>query len=308
MASTFSTNTNLNLQATGDNSGTWGAVLNAQDFQIIDNVLGNVQTISLSASNFTLNTAQTQVATIKLTGVLTANVTVFFPAIGRVYFVQNACTGAFTVTLAITGTPGATALVPPNSLSGQLFVLDGTNVYADFGGTPPGKVDMFIMSAVPYGWLIMDGSAVSRASYPALNLLAAAAGYAAPWGAGNGSTTFNLPDARGYFPRAWDDGAGRDPGRVIGSTQTGQLQSHNHGINDPGHTHGFFTSGWSGAGSGLNVWSPGGGAVQAITLTSANSLVGNVVITSSVTGVSVQNTGGNETRPISLAFAFAIKW
>lgn len=304
MASTLTTNTSLNLQATGDNPGTWSAVLNAQVFQIIDNVLGNVQTISLSASNFTLNTAQTQVATIKLTGVLTANVTVFFPAIGRVYFVQNACTGAFTVTLAITGTPGATALVPPNSLSGQLFVLDGTNVYADFGGAPPGKVDMFIMSAVPYGWLIMDGSAVSRASYPALNLLAAAAGYASPWGAGNGSTTFNLPDARGYFPRAWDDGAGRDPGRAIGSTQTGALQSHNHGINDSGHSHSSTLNGQTNP----QLWTPGGGSQQAITLVSSNQLIGSLVINPSLTGISIQNTGGNETRPISLAFAFAIKW
>lgn len=131
MATTYTANAHLALQATGEDSGTWGSNLNADVFTIIDGVFGNVQTISLSSTNVTLTTSQTQVATIKLTGVLTANVTVFFPAIGRTFIVQNSTTGAFSVTLAITGTPGATALSPQGSI--QNFTMDSANVYAVSG-------------------------------------------------------------------------------------------------------------------------------------------------------------------------------
>lgn len=124
MTSTFTVNTNLNLQGTGDNVGTWGGILNTQVFTIIDAVFGNVQTLTLSSSDITVTTTQSQVATIILTGTLTANVNVIFPAIGRTYFVINNCTGAFTTTLKIGA--GATAISPQGA--GQFFVLDGTNV------------------------------------------------------------------------------------------------------------------------------------------------------------------------------------
>jgi microcystin-dependent protein len=290
MPATYSTNAHLALQATGEDSGTWGDNLNADVFTIIDGILGNVQTVSLASTDVTLTTSQTQVATIKLTGTLTANVNVIFPAIGRVFFVQNSTTGAFNVTLKIAGS-GATAIAPPNSLSGQFFVLDGTNVYADFGGTPVGKVDMFAMSAVPYGWFICDGSAKSRTTYAALF-----AAIGTTYGSGDGSTTFNLPDARGYFARAWDDGAGRDPGRVIGTTQTQSIQSHTHGITDPGHAHNIdIIQNLTGTNNGNQPRNAGTGT-------------GSIVSETSRTGITVQNTGGTETRPINIAFAFAIKW
>lgn len=56
------------------------------------------------------------------------------------------------------------------------------------------------------GWLFCNGEAVSRTDYAQLF---AAIGTA--WGAGDGQTTFNLPDLRGYFMRGVDDGALRDP-------------------------------------------------------------------------------------------------
>jgi len=291
MASTYTTNAHLELQGTGDNVGTWGSELNSAVTTIIDNVFGAVQTISLSSTDVTLTTTQTQVATIKLTGVLTANVSVIFPAIGRIFFVQNSTTGNFTVTLKIAGS-GATAIAPPNSLSGQFFILDGANVYADFGGTPPGKIDMFAMSAMPYGWLLCDGSAVSRTTYAALF-----SAIGTTYGTGNGSTTFNLPDARGYFPRAWDDSAGRDPGRSIGTTQTGAIQSHTHGVTDPGHIH------------SINTWHiSGSDTATRVSSSATTTSFGTADTNSAKTGISIQSTGGTETRPINIAFAFAIKW
>lgn len=160
MASTYTENLHLELQATGDNSGTWGSELNSAVFTILDNVLGNVQTISLSGTDVTLTISQTQVATIKLTGVLTANVSVIFPAIGRVFFVQNATTGNFTVTLKIAG-GGATTVVPQTTNLGQIFVLDGTNVYAATL-ISPGAVGNSQLANMPATTLKGNSSATSH--------------------------------------------------------------------------------------------------------------------------------------------------
>ena len=79
---------------------------------------------------------------------------------------------------------------------------------------PSGAVMYFAMQAAPAGWLKADGSAVSRTQYPALF-----AAIGTTFGAGNGKTTFNLPDLRGEFVRGWDGGRGIDPGRAFGSAQ-----------------------------------------------------------------------------------------
>lgn len=61
-----------------------------------------------------------------------------------------------------------------------------------FGGIPSGTMIAFAGKSVPDGWLLCNGALVSRTTYAKLF---AAIGTA--WGAGNGSTTFKLPDADG---------------------------------------------------------------------------------------------------------------
>ena len=60
---------------------------------------------------------------------------------------------------------------------------------------PPGAVIAFAGKTAPAGWLLCNGSAVSRSSYKALF-----AAIGTTYGAGNGSSTFNLPDLRGRVP------------------------------------------------------------------------------------------------------------
>jgi len=62
--------------------------------------------------------------------------------------------------------------------------------------TPSGSVIMHGGSSAPSGYLLCDGAAVSRTIYA--NLFAI---IGTTFGPGNGSTTFNLPDFRGIFPR-----------------------------------------------------------------------------------------------------------
>jgi microcystin-dependent protein len=72
----------------------------------------------------------------------------------------------------------------------------------------------------------------------------------APWGDGDGSTTFNLPDLRGNFARAWDDSAGVDPSRTFGSQQLDAMQGHVHNGT-------FAFANIAQAGSGTNAFTGG---------------------------------------------------
>ena len=85
---------------------------------------------------------------------------------------------------------------------------------------PPGTMCAFGRNTAPAGWLECDGTAVSRATYAALFVVVGTT-----YGVGDGSTTFNLPDARGRVLRGWDHGAGRDPARAFGSAQDDALQN-----------------------------------------------------------------------------------
>ena len=104
-----------------------------------------------------------------------------------------------------------------------LTVVSGAAAWAAMAGVPAGVFVPYAGETAPAGWLLCDGSAVSRTTYAALF---AAIGEA--YGAGDGSTTFNLPDMRGEFLRGWDNGRGIDSGRALGSSQSGQNQSHAH--------------------------------------------------------------------------------
>lgn len=90
-------------------------------------------------------------------------------------------------------------------------------------GLPAGAISYFAMGSAPQGYLKANGALVSRTTYAELF---AAIGTA--YGAGDGVTTFKLPDLRGEFVRGWDDGRGIDSGRVLGSFQHQQVQRHKH--------------------------------------------------------------------------------
>lgn len=118
-----------------------------------------------------------------------------------------------------------------------------TGQYSDLAGTPsafipPGALLPFMGSAVPAGYLLANGAAVSRQSYAALF-----AAIGTTYGAGNGTTTFNLPDTRGVFLRGLDNGRGLDAGRALGAYQADSYASHGHSVNDPGHGHGVADPG-----------------------------------------------------------------
>jgi hypothetical protein len=91
-------------------------------------------------------------------------------------------------------------------------VVDGSITYAKLAPSaqaatvPPGAVMAYDGSLAPAGWLLCDGSAVSRTTYSGLFAV-----MGINHGSGDGTSTFNLPDYRGRFLRGQDQGTGRDP-------------------------------------------------------------------------------------------------
>lgn len=86
-----------------------------------------------------------------------------------------------------------------------------------------GSVSHFATPTPPPGWLKANGAAVSRTTYARLFQA-----IGTRYGAGNGTTTFNLPEARGEHIRSLDDGRGIDVGRELGSWQGDSIKSHHH--------------------------------------------------------------------------------
>lgn len=90
-------------------------------------------------------------------------------------------------------------------------------------GVPTGSVFYLAAVTLPSGYLVCSGAAVSRTTFAALF-----AAISTTYGAGDGSTTFNLPDLRGVFIRGLDVGRGLDPSRDLGTFQNDQVQYHKH--------------------------------------------------------------------------------
>lgn len=82
------------------------------------------------------------------------------------------------------------------------------------GAAPIGSVTALASSVIPEGWLACDGAEVSRADYADLFGVLGEI-----FGAGDGASTFNLPDLRGEFIRGLDSGRGVDASRALGSEQ-----------------------------------------------------------------------------------------
>lgn len=122
------------------------------------------------------------------------------------------------------------------------------------GMAPTGVVLPFAGAAAPSGWLLCDGSAVSRTTYSSLFTAISTA-----YGVGDGSTTFNLPDLRGRVAGGKDNMGGTAASRlttagsgVDGATlgASGGAQTHTLTANQmPSHTHNYV-GGANAAGSG----------------------------------------------------------
>jgi len=147
MANSTSANLKLTVQTTGENSGTWGQITNT-NLLILEQAIGGYDAVGLNAttgatltfSNGVLSNGKNQV--LRLTGTITTNVNVVIPdSIEKTYLVENATSGAFTVTFKTTSGTGATWSTTDKGY--KILYSDGTNIVditADLGDITAGDV------------------------------------------------------------------------------------------------------------------------------------------------------------------------
>ena len=157
----------------------------------------------------------------------------------------------------------------PAAVTGLWYAISGDLLSQN----PVGSIRHSATPVVPFGYLLADGSTVSRSVYARLFSV-----IGTTFGLGDGTSTFRLPDLRGEFIRGLDLGRGVDPNRALGSFQEDSLKSHAHSI--------LARSGnYSGNAS---VESNDGLGTQSSYTTSS--------------------VGGSETRPRNIALATVIKY
>lgn len=197
---------------------------------------------------------------------------------------------------------------------------------------PPGAIIHTARNATPAGFLRCNGAAVSRTTYA--DLFGA---IGTTYGAGDGSTTFNVPDLRGEFIRGWADGGTVDSGRVFGSKQTEDIESHLHTVNPPStatssdtHAHTYSGStnttgahvhsvpyqdrGFSGgtinnaeSGGSTGTFNTGSAGDHAHTYSGTTSSdIHNHTV--DIAQFNSGSTGGTETRPRNVALLACIKF
>jgi len=195
-------------------------------------------------------------------------------------------------------------------------ISDNASAIAAFGSAVPvGSIIAYGGSSAPTGWFECDGVAISRTTYAALYTA-----IGTNYGYGDGSTTFNIPDLRGKFPRGYDHGAGNDPdaasrtaqatggatGDNVGSVQADAMQRT---------TGDFIAKNGSGTDTSLNptvsgVFSSGNGL--------SGYLIGSSVVANKDRAILFDNslsmspnqakTSDYETRPINVSVMYIIKY
>ena len=132
MANSTSASLKLTVQATGENSGTWGQITNT-NLLILEQAIGGFSSVALNAttgatltySNGALSNGKD--AVIKLTGTITTSVNVIIPdSVEKTYVIENATSGGFTVTVKTSSGTGVTWGATDKGI--KMVYSDGTNI------------------------------------------------------------------------------------------------------------------------------------------------------------------------------------
>lgn len=122
---TYTTNKGYGEPTVGGDLNAWGPFLNT-NFSTLDSNLGGTVSVNVAgAANVTLNATQAKNLYIKLTGLLTGNITVFLPAAGGLYVIENNTTGLFTVMVQTTALGAAVNVLQTYRAA---IITDGTHV------------------------------------------------------------------------------------------------------------------------------------------------------------------------------------
>lgn len=128
--------------------------------------------------------------------------------------------------------------IDAGDVTGPTGATGATGPEGPLGIAPTGTIVMYAAGTAPSGWLICDGTAVLRTTYASLFTL-----IGTTYGAGNGTTTFNLPNLQTKFPR-------QDTAHL---GATGGATTHGHTVQG-GATPVVAQIKLAQSGSGPNIW------------------------------------------------------
>jgi hypothetical protein len=140
----------------------WTTPING-NWDIIDSAFGGTHTVSLTNANVTLTDVQCQNARILLTGAISGNITIFFPAtISSLFVVDNRTTGNYVITLASAGGQVETVIavqaantlvwLDATAVTGGVYLADNSPVTGGVGITVTGSsIDLDVPVTVPNG-------------------------------------------------------------------------------------------------------------------------------------------------------------
>lgn len=348
MTTTYSTSLKLALIGNGDQSNVWGTTTNTNLGTLLEQAITGVQTITMANANYTLSNLngaadEARNAVLVVQGTNSAVRQIIAPLVEKLYTISNQTTGGYAVTIG--GSSGLTVSIP-NGTTGQVY-CDGSNFYSStttsagnynvsgdlvVAGTitaqgasnivPAGSLMMWPTASAPSGYLICNGAAVSRSTYAALFGIVGTT-----FGAGDGSTTFNLPNYNDRMPigagatySANSQGGSKDAivvshSHTAGSSSSVSDPGHSHGVSDPGHAHStaFFITPSSGSNPGFSnggLYPPTTANTGTAAATTGIGIFANTTNISVSTSTTVNSTGGSATNanlPPYLGIYFIIK-
>jgi microcystin-dependent protein len=172
--------------------------------------------------------------------------------------VRNSGTGVITVDPNLSETVDGGATLAINAGESLVLYCNGT-LWVTVGkssGVPSGSLVAYGGAAAPSGWLLCDGSAVSRTTYASLFTA-----ISTTFGVGDGSSTFNIPDLRGRVIAGQDDMGGSAASRL--TTAGSGVDGATVGAVGGSQTHTLTTTQLASHAHGEQVWNSDTGAVVA---------------------------------------------
>jgi microcystin-dependent protein len=296
MPSTYSPSLRLELIGNGEQAANWGNTTNTNLGTLLEQAITGVGNITMAGTSVTLVSGagvadEARNAVLVLGGTLSASCNLIVPTANKFYAVRNATTGSQNVVVKTSAGTGVTlvngytqlmycdgtnvvfASVPINSTDGSVLiggnlVVNGSITSTSAPIVPTGVIMEYGGISAPLGWLLCNGSAVSRTTYATLFAVLGTA-----YGAGDGTTTFNVPNRndRVGVGAGSSYARGTTGGAATATTSTNGLHAHNAVTGDtaittaqmPSHVHdggtstvGDHTHGFS---SNVFVYTPGSG-------------------------------------------------
>lgn len=235
--------TRLNITKPTIGTTGWGTKTN-NNWDLVDSAVAGqaVSNVFTSSNTFASTTTVSGPFTVSSTSTFTGPATISSGTVTTL----NSSTGTFSTALALPAVTASRALVTDSSSRVAASAVTATELGYVSGVTsaiqtqinalavaPTGTVVMYTSSTAPSGYYQCDGSTKSRTTDATLFAIISTS-----YGVGDGSTTFNLPDFRGIFPKgagtttraAGVDASGNAYAGTLGTYSQDKMQGHIHHV------------------------------------------------------------------------------